>query len=314
MKKLFLLAVMAVYGFCAKAQTYTFSQTTGTYTNLSSPFILSSSGWNGMSSYNLLIPFQFAFNGSTETILGIGGNSLVGFQAGTSAISTLLADLEDRNQAGNPSTIGYKITGTPGNQILKLEWKNAGTSNGASEFANLQVWLYEGSSIIEIHYGTSSLPSSGYLYFPQMAPTVGLVLSSSMSTFTASGIYLQGNPASATAVSVNNASTFPTLMAPPANGTIYRFTPANTTGINKEELAETFTFFPNPATDFISLKGLSGGIREARVIITDLTGKVVFNESIQAENKINVSSLPQGIYLAQITTEAGSLTKRIVKQ
>jgi hypothetical protein len=314
MKKLLLLAVMAVSGFYAKAQTYTFSQNTGTYTNLASPFVLSSSGWDGMSSYNLLIPFQFAFNGTTESMLGIGGNSLIGFQLGTRGISALMADLEDHNQAGNPSTIGYKISGTSGNQILKLEWKNAGTSNGATEFANLQVWLYEGSNIIEIHYGTSSLPSSGFLYFPQLGPTVGLILSSSTSTFTASGIYLQGNPASATAVTVNNASTFPVLNAPPANGTIYRFTPASANGLRNDILPASLTFYPNPATDFINLKGLIADMNEAQVVITDMAGKVVLNEAIQADGKINLSNLPQGTYLAQLTTEAGTVAKRIVKQ
>ncbi|KAA9339987.1 T9SS type A sorting domain-containing protein [Adhaeribacter soli] len=314
MKKLLLVVVMAVSGFFAKAQSYTFSQTTGTYADLPSPFILSQPGWDGMSSYNVLIPFQFELGGTTESMLGIGGNSEIGFQFGMRGISALLAELEDRNQSANPSTIGYKLTGTPGQQILKMEWKNAGTSNGGSEFANMQVWLYEGSNIIELHYGPSSLPSSGFLYFPQQAPTVGLALSTSSSTFTVSGIFLQGNPAAATAVTVTNANTFPTLAAPPASGTIYRFTPSNVTGLSGKLPENTLAFHPNPATDFITIKGLQTESKGAHLIVTDMAGRTMMSETIPANGRINIEKLAKGIYLARITANGSSFTKRLIKQ
>lgn len=314
MKKLLLLAVMAVSGFFVRAQSYTFSQTTGTYTNLATPFVLSSPGWNGTNSYNLAIPFPFAFAGTTESILGIGGNTLVGFQFGTRGISVLLADLEDRNQSAVPSTINYQLTGTAGNQILKLEWKNAGTSSGnAAEFANMQVWLYEGSNIVEVHYGPSSLPASGFLYFPQPGPTVGVILNTNMSSFTTSGIFLQGNPAAANAVTINNSSSLPTLSTPPANGTIYRFTPATTTSVSEDQQQSSLTFFPNPTTDFISVKGLASGATPASLTLTDMTGKTVLSQTVLAGQNVAIGQLPQGTYLAQLITEAGRVSRRIVK-
>jgi hypothetical protein len=313
MKKLLLLAVLAVSGFFARAQSYTFSQTTGSYTNLPSPFVLSQPGWDAMSSYNLLIPFQFELDGTTESMLGISGNSQIGFQFGMRGISALLAELEDRNQPANPSPIGYQISGAPGQQILKIEWRNAGTSNGGSEFANFQLWLYEGSNIIELHYGPSSLPASGFLYFPQMAPTVGLVLATSTTAFTVSGIFLQGDPAAATAVTLNNTSTIPTLSAPPANGTIYRFAPSLVTGLTEKQPENALTFYPNPATDLITVKGIQAETKGAHLSITDLSGRTMMSETIPANGRVNIGKLAKGIYLTRITANGRSFSKRLIK-
>jgi len=47
-----------------------------------------------------------------------------------------------------------------------------------------------------------------------------------------------------------------------------------------------------------------------KVEILDITGKAL---STHSTNTINVSNLPQGVYLAKIYTDKGIVTKRVIK-
>lgn len=78
--------------------------------------------------------------------------------------------------------LSYVIDGTPGNRIIKLQWKNLKLSNGlAGNYLNYQIWLYQHTGVFEIYYGPSSANNqSGYTV--QNGPNVGLFYS--LKTFT----------------------------------------------------------------------------------------------------------------------------------
>jgi hypothetical protein len=75
----------------------------------------------------------------------------------------------------------------------------------------------------------------------------------------------------------------------------------------------SFSFYPNPAKDFITVStGNEGG---HQMIITDALGKVVKKHFIQSETeKVNISGIKNGVYLVQVIDDNGnrSVTKRIV--
>ena len=61
------------------------------------------------------------------------------------------------------SPISYATEGEAGSQIFKLQYKNAGflgeepdTSGLLPSSINFQIWFYEGSNDIEIHFGPSN--------------------------------------------------------------------------------------------------------------------------------------------------------------
>ena len=314
MKKLLLSFIMIFACMLAKAQTYTFSQTSGTYTNLQSPSVLSQAGWDYMDSYNLALTFPFIFGNNTQSLIGIDGKGLAGFQFGASGILALATDLEDRAISGQPSTIGYEISGVTGNRILKIEWKNAGFVDGTSnDFINFQLWLYEGSNKIEMHYGTSAISSPSTIFFPYQGPAVGLTLSTNPN-FTISGVFLQGNPANATMATINNGSTFPQLNAAPANGTIYTFIPATTTGLAKFLPGTTVKVYPNPTYGTLNIEGLHKAGTEIKVY--DVLGKLVTasNTTFGTNTRLHLEDLKTGTYFIEIFSTEGLIRKQIIKQ
>ena len=93
------------------------------------------------------------------------------------------------------------------------------------------------------------------------------------------------------------------------NQTIY-------TGINNEyELIEkSFTIFPNPATDKITLSCIiPSNLTEVNLLITDLTGRVISSNQIQGnprELEVDISYLHNGSYLVSLEHNGNILASR----
>ncbi|MEM6698504.1 MAG: Ig-like domain-containing protein, partial [Bacteroidota bacterium] len=86
---------------------------------------------------------------------------------------------------------------------------------------------------------------------------------------------------------------------------------ANTTNTTDIELSEMM-LYPNPTDDllFLDLPKLK---REAQLTIFDIYGKVVLQQDIiQKNSQLQLSNFAAGIYLVQVQTEKGSVTKRVV--
>lgn len=79
-------------------------------------------------------------------------------------------------------------------------------------------------------------------------------------------------------------------------------------GVDGFDDNKQFGFYPNPAQDFINLKGIS---ELSTVQIFDLTGKILINSKVDSNsNSLNVSQLSQGIYLVKINNQySGKLVK-----
>ena len=76
--------------------------------------------------------------------------------------------------------------------------------------------------------------------------------------------------------------------------------------------ALSLTFFPNPAKDEITIKGLS---ESTTISIYDLNGIMLLNKtSGSPEEKINVSKLANGLYIIRVTDKKATTTYKLVKQ
>jgi hypothetical protein len=83
---------------------------------------------------------------------------------------------------------------------------------------------------------------------------------------------------------------------------------------NTEFLDSKFSVSPNPANDFIIVTN-SDNILVNGISITDLNGRVVKQNSYSnvSDIQLNVSDLASGMYMMNITSDKGSVTKKIVK-
>lgn len=71
--------------------------------------------------------------------------------------------------------------------------------------------------------------------------------------------------------------------------------------------------YPNPTKELIFITHPTN--KYFKILITDLTGKVLLKKQIVKENPINIERYPSGIYLINITTETKKTNSyKIIKQ
>ncbi len=71
------------------------------------------------------------------------------------------------------------------------------------------------------------------------------------------------------------------------------------------------TIFPNPTSGNLMIR--FGEAIEGELILRDYTGKAILTKVAKQDNQINMSALPNGIYMIEIKTDIGTLIERIAK-
>ncbi len=177
-----------------------------------------------------------------------------------------------------------------------------------ADTANFQIWLYEGSSKIEYHAGTSHIS-------PGMFNPVNegnLVMTGLM--------YAVENAIDAALMHMvryrNGANTDTTLLIEdgfpnmeetmlmlydtavyPVNGAVFVFTPKTGTAV-KTIATRISSVSPNPATDRVSLELKTMPAADAEVMVYSVTGQKVVHQKITAmHTDISLQALTKGIYL-----------------
>lgn len=73
---------------------------------------------------------------------------------------------------------------------------------------------------------------------------------------------------------------------------------------------ENLKIYPNPVTDILNISLPNGTLEHIKII--DNTGKMVFEQTNNLQ-QLNVGNLATGMYLLQIKTSNGSISKKIIK-
>lgn len=290
-----LLSICILGSIFMNAQTYSFTKSTGTYTNLTGATIINNTNWGNFETA-IKLPFTFKYWGAplTDSIYVDDWGSLSVDNTFGDEISFVFEDLNSRGASKSP--ISYVISGVTPNRILKVEFQNIGFDGdlpGLADSANAQCWLYETTNVIEFRYGSSSVKTTtwtdGGVY-------VGIFDPSFMNF-----VNLEGNPASPL-VNTTDLNTFNPLTSLPASGTIYKFTPSGN-GINSSA---------------IKLQQVGNNIVIPNTIIVN--SMQVFNVNGQlmmdiknTESKIDISTLPQGVYFITLQTNEGTITEKVIR-
>ncbi len=320
MKKtlLSLIFLLAMQVGASAQQGYNFNQTTGAYTDLVSPTVLTGNIIWDDTSFIVPLGFPFMVGNNTYNSVEIDANGVLIFMSGLNigVVVALDADLVDRGISAPASPISYQVSGATGSRVFKVEWKNAGFIDGtASDFISFQAWLYEGSNKIEYRYGTSSIGNPGNIFGPAGGPASGIATEINLFVGSLSGVFLQGAPAAATAVAVNNTTTFPSLSGTPANSTVYVF--AKGTGVGLPESFDNvkLAIYPNPVSETLKIEGLTAGKEKVTINIYDVLGKVVLTQENAAAKSIpvNVKALTKGSYFVEIISGSQRAGKQVIK-
>ncbi|MBL4625950.1 MAG: T9SS type A sorting domain-containing protein [Flavobacteriales bacterium] len=217
-----LWAFLFIFGFSnysSIAQTYyQFSVDSGSYNNLTgaTPFNTTPPLWDD-EEVHIPIGFDFEFYDLTFDSLYVSDYVWFIDATGDYWIDAYSADFIDRGPISPSSPRSYKTEGAVGNRIMKIEWNNAGfyyensISGTTDDYINLQLWLYEDSSKVEIRYGTSSIVDPDASLGGDEGAAVGLNTVANRSSL------------SGTAETPNLTSSESILVGTPSEGTIYVF-------------------------------------------------------------------------------------------
>lgn len=331
MKKLFGFWIGAML-LCitAKAQfPYTFSVYYDSYQSLSSgASTVNSTVWFNSDIYNLPVGFDFKIDTSNCTAPAIEGGSTFVTDTGRGVISAFYltdANLIDRgfldSISSTKSPIRYIVSGRNGQRIFKLEIANAAFFNELiysvkDDSVNMQIWLYEGTNVVELHYGPSNV-SHGYNYFPREGhPTVGYVKDVD---YALNGTYyvLSGNPSApdldtiyATDGEYDHQPAGLTYFPP--DGVVYRFTPKSLSVPGIAAISNT-AIYPTTCNDQINVDYKSAEKADYR--ITAINGAATsLNGNLQnGLNKIDISRLAAGMYMMELQSSSGKKVQKFVK-
>jgi hypothetical protein len=338
--KIMKITNLLIAAFCGltlniQSQTYNFSVSTGSYSDLTGSISLN----NGMTwddpQFTIPIGFNFQyFNTTMNQIflddLGLGGE--LSSDTSETGIYALLipygADIIDRgydfnvdsSTTGSLSNVSYILEGTSGNRILKIEWKNVGfyseleDDNISSDFTNFQLWLYEGSNDIEIHFGPNSITQPNLSFDGETGSYVGLFPEYDFDndSVIGNGIVLSGNPSSPNALSVDSIYAN-YLNGVILNGTIYKFTKS---AVGISELMSDFlkiSIYPNPSDDYFNISFDNVEFNISSISILNTNGQKA--KEINFDNDvIDISDLSSGTYFVQLNTKSGIALKKLIKK
>jgi hypothetical protein len=214
------------------------------------------------------------------------------------------------------SPISYRLDGEPGSQIFKLEWSNVGfyseyaESNTNFNTFSFQLWLHEGSNIIEYRFGPSAIKGGNFFQFGGPMSAIAEDFANGQKNAWQNLWYTSNDPANPTIelMDPNDFMSVVPLTGLPASGTVYHFAPLF---VGTEEIETVgLNIFPTWADETIWIQTGTNTTIVADVI--DLSGKRVMQESIQSPmHQINVSALPTGVYFIRIE---GLGIKKFVKR
>lgn len=88
------------------------------------------------------------------------------------------------------------------------------------------------------------------------------------------------------------------------NNINYNFTAAPL-GIDKKNLVNSLSIYPNPATDILKIDN-ADNLANASFSIVDILGKTVIQSKALSNNAIDVSDLSSGVYVLSVSSENGA--------
>ena len=331
--RLFIIAIAALCCDKLRAQTmpYFITYDTATYVPLTGGTSINDTiVWD--SSYVAGVPlgtgFTFTIGGTTavSNFFLAGGTDMLSDTNRAASFSDFTfedAYFVDRGELvhATQSPIRYTVTGTTGSRIFKAEIFNAGFQDELdlygtlNDSASVQVWLYEGSNIIEYRYGPSSITHSSD-YFWNGGPDIGY--SPSTDTGGSGTFYLcEGTPTPTPPypayMTVDTLSTVFTqgLTSFPPNGTVYRFNPIPLS-VKDAGVAEGVRVYPTICTDEVKVDYTGADVMKYSIVTINGVS-MASGGLVNGTTSIDISSLPPGMYLVLLQGSGGKQVQKFIK-
>lgn len=322
-----LLVPALLFTLLLSAQNYSFQTLTDTYVPLTNATSLSNNLVWDEPEFQFPLGFNFSIGNTSFSTVYLYesklSNQLIDdnttgqvpalFAFGTDIIDRSY-DGDNEDMPGGVSPIRYRIDGTPGSRIAKIEfanvgfWEEAFLNGTTADFANFQIWLYETSNVIEYRYGPSAIALPQFAFMEETGPYVAVVPSIDLITEEAIGLELVGAANAPSAQPINFIfDNF--LLGMPANGRVYRFSPTLSNPTVEEQKVQ---LYPNPASDIVHISlGQASDAIDAVSVYNTMGQKV--SVSLHG-NALAISALPKGLYVVEITFGDQVISSKFIKK
>lgn len=277
-KALFTIALLVAAQVAYTQAKYNFSMSSGTYTGITG----STEIMPGNKFYDTLaLGFDVELNGFKNDTLYINTYGTISLGAPGSGADAFNAEMIDGKQH-------YTITGTPGDRLVIIEFKDTkfGHDFGSTDFTNFQLWIYEKDAVVEMHYGNSVVNNPDFSYYYQNGgPAVGF-----------KGQQLKGPPASPV-----TDTGYVYLSGTPANGLIYRFAPKSLDVEHTFSKGNPVDIYPNPGNGIINIASHDTNSGNYTVSVFDASGRHIVHRVISGhQNQVDISNEPPGMYFIYV--------------
>lgn len=300
---------------------YNFNTTMETYQSLSNPTSINDgASWTNSSVYAVYFNFDFQIGEQTYTALNVNAGGGLSFPGQGNIQLRVFGHpdsgylLADRNQLESASPISYEISGSSGEQILKIQWENAGfrewcDSSDPDDFVDYQIWIYEGNNKIEVRFGESVANAGAYGLPDCNSGTDGMQFIFQFDICD-NALSLTGNADLPSYDYRNHCIWQPGVhvSGTPSTGIVYNLTPLTTNIVDVSEA--NIQMFPNPASTQFTIES-DQAINQ--IEISNLSGKVLKSFST-ISNLVDIADLNAGIYFIRFTSGDGTITKKFAKQ
>jgi hypothetical protein len=301
------------------ASSYTFAQSTTTYTAINTTGTQITSGCDDSYYLNYPIGFSFNFNGTAYTAFCVSCNGWMNLgTTGTNTYYTPICDgstpatlspfAGDLYGTATGNGIYYQTTGTAPNRVFILEWHNWGFYSSGLNEMSFEVKLYETSNVVQFVYQPNTPSYSSNLQ-------VGIMGATNADYNTRTSTTGWSNTTAGTACSsVSYSTTYY-----PSNGLTYTWTPQGISGITP--LYYNFTngtssnSFPfnvsaGKETQYLFLAGdfvnptpaPAGNITKVYVYMSGTGGTATFTNLVIKLGQSTITTLPTSIYPGPFTT------------
>lgn len=309
-KKLMLIFLVSIAGKFSFAQ-YVLTSISKTYVPLANPISLNKDkSWGGV----IKLPFTFKLYGKDFDSVNVAGGGGIDFPSGMPGLFVYHTPfggymLRDKGY----STLGYEISGTAGNRIVKAEWKNAGfsqwyTTSDTADYVDFQIWLYENDYHFEIHFGSNHTDDGTYTEYINSGvagPSVKLWFDTCNDVLFVFGD--ANNPSYE--ISSGCQAHYRFINATPSTGMVYIFKPGTTTNIIESSL-DQINLYPNPFSESITCT-FPEEQKNATILITDLLGKKIKEIKVNGKQQIIESGeMNNGVYFFQIVDENKNISQK----
>lgn len=96
------------------------------------------------------------------------------------------------------------------------------------------------------------------------------------------------------------------------NNTTFTQHVSTCTGIDQKTIDDSFSIYPNPAQDFVSI--VLPDINESTITVINALGGVVLKEKVYAKNvNLEIANLTNGVYIIKLESDKGSSTLKFIK-